>query len=247
MAFTYFLILWSTAWSPSRLCNSKERKQMELISQARLPLPQPSWLLERLRLCCADVWGGIQAPRAGKGAGGILGMLEPQRPGSQSPAKAVVPMALLPGRALAGHREEGLSKTVGGGERLFGSQQLLLTMENAPLALAGTVSTKERLKHHGAHHPIPMAQNQVRSVRVPSSPRSQRQDPPPADGDINPTNPCASCVLNHNNPTRMKVAFQPPQLMQGLTRGPQHHESPCRPCSGLELSPFPQLFLLVLP
>lgn len=80
MAFTYFLILWSTAWSPSRLCNSEERKQMELISQARLPLPQPSWPLESLQLCCADVWCGIQALRAGKGAGGILGMLEPQRP-----------------------------------------------------------------------------------------------------------------------------------------------------------------------
>lgn len=46
---------------------------MELISQAWLPLPQPSWPLERLQLYCADVWGAIQAPRAGKGAGGILG------------------------------------------------------------------------------------------------------------------------------------------------------------------------------
>lgn len=88
MAFTYFLILWSTAWSPSRLWDSKERKQTELIRQARLPLPQPSWPSERLQLCSADVWGGIQAPRAGKGAGGILGMLQPQRP-----ARAVLPVA----------------------------------------------------------------------------------------------------------------------------------------------------------
>lgn len=157
MAFTYFLILWSTAWSPSRLCESKERKQMELISQARLPLPQPSWPLERLQLCCADVWGGIQAPRPGKGAGGIPGATA----SSQSPARTVVPVAVLPGRALAGLREEGLSKTVAGGERLFGSQQLLLTTENASLALAGTVSTKEGLKHPVAHQPIPMAQNQA--------------------------------------------------------------------------------------
>lgn len=49
---------------------------------------------------------------------------------SQSPARAVVPIALLPGRALAGYREEGLSKTVGGGKRLFGSQQLLLSTES---------------------------------------------------------------------------------------------------------------------
>lgn len=54
---------------------------------------------------------------------------------------AVVPVALLPGKALAGPREEGVSKTVRGGVRLFGSQQLLLTMENASLALTGIVST----------------------------------------------------------------------------------------------------------
>lgn len=47
MAFTYFLILWSTAWSPSRLCESEERKQTQLVSPAkcghRSPSPAGPW------------------------------------------------------------------------------------------------------------------------------------------------------------------------------------------------------------
>lgn len=111
MAFTYFLILWSMAWSPSRLCESKERKQTELVSPAKhgRRSPQPSWPLEGRLLCHADVRGSGQAPRAGRGAGGIPGTPEPQRPVGPLPGLSS-PRLWLPGRALAAPREAGFEQ-----------------------------------------------------------------------------------------------------------------------------------------
>jgi len=117
MAFTYFLILWSTAWSPSRLCEREEKNHTPGARepcQARPPLPPPSQPAGWRLLCHAALRGSGRAPGAGPGAGGIPGTLEPQRPAGPLPGPRS-PTALLPGRALG---RPGSSERVAGGERL---------------------------------------------------------------------------------------------------------------------------------
>lgn len=92
----------------------------------------------------------------------------------------------------------GSSKTVAGDERLsqhaqhlFGSQQFPATTENASLAPAGAVSTKEGMKRHVAqtHQPIPASPARVptargqarweRPSRAPSPPKGSMAEPKP--------------------------------------------------------------------
>lgn len=67
MAFTYFLILWSTAWSPSRLCKGKDRKQAALAGTAKhghsSPSPAaPGGGCSALQMC----WAAAKLPGLGK-------------------------------------------------------------------------------------------------------------------------------------------------------------------------------------
>lgn len=151
MAFTYFLILWSTAWSPSRLCESEERKQTELVGPAKggRCSPQPIWPSQKAAALPCRCVG--------------------QRPSSQcwerSPRHPGMPKPLQPAGLLRSPQlwlpPERLGSSEAGGERwgqhtqhLCESQQFPAAMENACLAHRDC-SAKEGMKHHAAHQPVP--------------------------------------------------------------------------------------------
>lgn len=104
MAFTYFLILWSTAWSPSRLCESKgtnPRQRCRGRGAAASP-PPPCWPHRAPwpGACSATQMCGAAAKLPGTGAGStrphagaVLGMPQPRgphgpdRPGEVTPER----------------------------------------------------------------------------------------------------------------------------------------------------------------
>lgn len=213
MAFTYFLILWSTAWSPSRLCESEERKQTELVSPAkrRRRSPQPSWPLEKAAALPCRCAGQRPSSR-----GWERSRRHPRDTGvsSPSPARPVVPAALAARPGFGCPRRGGFEQEGSRGAR--GSARIPAASSNhgkcLPASLRGSfnqgrdkasrsTNTPARPRHPTTH-PHSAGPGQ-RPLRVPSSSQGSTAEPKtgPTRRDARQGPKSHQSRINAHNPT----------------------------------------------